>query len=371
MATARVGTPHLRGAQEFFYSTSPVRRRRSLAGGIVAAVAMAALVNSLAVSSTSGATPSSHLWHHRPTTITTTTASRLTAAPPTTTTTAAPPTTTTTATPPTTTTTAAPPTTTTTAAPPTIQSTPCSSPTSTDPSGVAMPTTSPAGWNLIYSDNFNTNVAAGSWPTSAYSASWTAYPTPWTDTSGAGSYETTNISVSNSCLILHLSTVGNTVQVAAPVPILPGNGPYQGMFKGQLYGMYSVCFRADAGVNGFKTAWLLWPDNNTWADGEIDFPEGDLASTIGGYDHEVGNPSANALAAVTGDTYTSWHVATIEWTAAGVTFILDGKVIGTSSMSPSVPMHWVLQTETDGGAPAASVAGNVYIDWVAVYSPAS
>jgi hypothetical protein len=35
-------------------------------------------------------------------------------------------------------------------------------------------------------------------------------------------------------------------------------------------------------------------------------------------------------------------------------------------------MHWVLQTETglDGIVPADSTAGNVQIDWVAVYRPA-
>ena len=240
-----------------------------------------------------------------------------------------------------------------------------------------MPTTSPTGWNLIFSDNFPTNVAAGSWPGSAYSdgvwangpyvAKWIGYWPGWTDTSGAGTYETSNISVSDSCLTLHLSTVNGVVQVAAPIPVLPGGTPG----SGQIYGMYSVCFRADAGLNGFKTAWLLWPDSNVASQGEIDFPEGDLAETIGAYDHTVGDQPVNAFAANTGVTYTSWHVATIEWTAAGVTFILDGKVIGTSTMSPSVPMHWVLQTETDGGSPAASVAGNVYIDWVAVYAPAS
>ena len=235
-----------------------------------------------------------------------------------------------------------------------------------------MPTTSPAGWNMTFSDDFTTNVAEGSWPTGAYSANWTAYA-DFNDTSGAGTYETSNISVSNSCLILHLSTVDGVIQVDAPVPILPGKDEY----VGQTYGMYSVCFTADPDLNGFKTAWLLWPDptpgypGGNWNDGEIDFPEGDLAGTINAYDHEVGDPSVNAAAISTNATYTSWHVATIEWTATGVTYILDGKVIGTSAMSPSVPMHWVLQTETDWPAPAPTVAGNVYIDWVAIYAPTS
>jgi hypothetical protein len=234
-----------------------------------------------------------------------------------------------------------------------------------------MPTTSPAGWNLIFSDDFTTNVAAGSWPGKAYDAKWTAYQAGWKDTSGAGTYETKNISVADSCLTLHLATVRGVVQVAAPIPLLAGSDPSKGVRAGQKYGMYSVSFKADAGLKGFKTAWLLWPDSNVWADGEIDFPEADLGDTINAFDHQVGNPSVNALAVSTSAYYTSWHVATIKWTAARVSFILDGRVIGSSTMSPSVPMHLVLQTETDLRAPAAPVAGNVYIDWVVIYAPAS
>ena len=252
------------------------------------------------------------------------------------------------------------------------QSSPCSSRTSADPSGIPMPATSPAGWKLIFSDNFTKNVAAGSWPGSAYGAKWTAYGPGWKDTSGAGTYETKNISVADSCLTLHLATVGGVVEVAAPIPLLPGSDPSKGVWAGQKYGMYSVCFKADAGLRGFKTAWLLWTDSNIWADGEIDFPEGDLGATINGYVHNIsGDPSKTVLAVSTDDTYLTWHVATIKWTAAGVTFILDGKVIGSSTVSPSVPMHWVIQTETDGGAPDPLVAGNVYIDWAAIYAPAS
>jgi hypothetical protein len=247
-----------------------------------------------------------------------------------------------------------------------------------------MPTTSPAGWNLIFSDNFNTNVAAGSFPGTTqvdppygttwtggpYASTWTAYLPGWQDTTGAGTYEVSNLRASDSCLNIGLKTVGTTIEVANPNVILPGHAAY----AGQLYGMYSVCFRADPGLQGLKTAWLLWPDNDIHADGEIDFPEGDLDGTIGGYVHNItGDPTENVLAVSTPDTYLTWHVATIEWTAAGVTFILDGKVVGTTTTSPSVPMHWVLQTETstDGtGPPAPSVAGNVYVDWVAIYSPA-
>ena len=263
--------------------------------------------------------------------------------------------------------------------PPPVPIPPSPPPVGVGPSGVPMPTTPPPGWKLVFFDDFTipTRVFPGLWdgnmtytpfPGTTYSSRWWTNPPGWKDTSGAGSYEYTNLSVASSCLVAHLATVGGVVQVACPQPLLKGAGT-EG--AGSLYGRYDVCFKADAGLNGFKTAFLLWPDDEVWADGEIDFPEGDLGSTINGYVHNItGNPSANVLAISTPDPYTVWHVATIEWTAAGVTFVLDSRVVGTTPTSPHVPMHWNLQCETDGGAPSSNVAGNVYVDWVAIYSPA-
>ena len=259
---------------------------------------------------------------------------------------------------------------------------------SVGPSGIPMPTTSPYGWNLIFSDDFTTNATAGTWlgtwdgsmtyTGGPYSSRWWTNPPGWMDTSGAGTYEYSNESVSNSCLTLRFSTVGGVVQVACPQPLLQGPNTEGG---GSLYGRYDVCFKTDAGLSGFKTAFLLWPDSEVWNDGEIDFPEGDLGSTYNGFVHQVGpspsNPATNMLAISTGDNYTDWHVATIEWTATAVTFLVDGTVVGTCTSTgngggvPFTSHHWNLQCETDGGAPGSGVAGNLYVDWVAIYSVSS
>jgi beta-glucanase (GH16 family) len=89
--------------------------------------------------------------------------------------------------------------------------------------------------------------------------------------------------------------------------------------------------------------------------------------------HHRGNPHAQDAYA-TNTTYGGWHTAVIQWTAQAVTFLLDGRVIGTSAnraFIPDTPMHWVLQTETQvpGGPPTNSAAGNVQIDWVTAYQP--
>jgi beta-glucanase (GH16 family) len=142
------------------------------------------------------------------------------------------------------------------------------------------------------------------------------------------------------------------------VPLLHGNdGPL-----GQLYGRYVIRFRADA-LRGYKIAWLLWPDSETWPrDGEIS-----------AFLHRQGATANNdqdaffSGVAVSGD----WHTAVIEWTPEAVQFILDQRLLGTSTNRiPNTPMHWVIQTETnlDGFQPDDSVAGHLQVDWVAVYT---
>jgi hypothetical protein len=247
---------------------------------------------------------------------------------------------------------------------------------SSNPSGIAMPTGVPisytpgASWVPLFSDDFVTAAAEGSFlSNAAYSKKWQAYPNTYKDTSGAGTYEPGVLGASNSCMFMSLGTVGGVVQVCAPAPIINGDG---NAYHGQLYGRYDFCFKADSGLSGFKTAWLLWPDSEVWADGEIDFPEGDLGGSIGGFVHNVtGSPSVNVDSASTSAPYTEWHTGTIEWSPSAVIFALDGRVVMTCTNNvgiPVNPMHFIFQTETDGGAPPVSSKGNVYVDWVVIYS---
>ena len=235
-----------------------------------------------------------------------------------------------------------------------------------DPSGVAMPVGNRPGWRQVFTDDFTGNVPLGDFP-AAVSAKWGGYDGA-TDTTGNGTYVPGQVvSIHNGMMDLYLHTANGVHLVAAPEPVIPGAGPGGGL----TYGMYEVRFKAQP-VPGYKTAWLLWPDSNQWSDGEIDWPEGNLNATMGAFMHHVGDPEAQD-AYLTSATYGTWHTATIEWTPSAVTFLLDGKVTGSStgtSLIPRTPMHWVLQTETQlsGGPPSDSAAGHVDIDWVAVYA---
>lgn len=164
----------------------------------------------------------------------------------------------------------------------------------------------------------------------------------------------------------HIRTTNGVHRVAAYGPKF-ANGATT-----QLYGRYEVRFRADS-MHGYKGAWLLWPSSEVWPrDGEIDFPEGDFDSYIYAFMHRQGATSGSDQEAfATMARWTDWHTAVIEWAPTYVKFILDGRVIGTStSRIPNTPMRWVIQNETtlSGFVPADSVSGHVYLDYVKVWS---
>ncbi|TMC22298.1 MAG: glycoside hydrolase family 16 protein [Chloroflexi bacterium] len=246
---------------------------------------------------------------------------------------------------------------------------PCTGQVIQHPSGQVAPIGDIPGWHQIFVEDFNTDVAVGSFLGAAYKDKFTVYADGVKDTAGQKGapsryYPSKVVSVSGGLLNLYLHTENGTPMSAALLPILPGNN---------LYGKYTIRFRSDA-LAGFKTAWLLWPNSENWPhDGEIDFPEGSLDGTMSGFVHhqnaEVGTDQDINSTSV---TYTAWHTASIEWSPNKVRFIVDDKLIGTSiTQVPNTLMHWVIQTEAcTPTCPDVTTAGNLQIDWVTAYSPA-
>lgn len=237
------------------------------------------------------------------------------------------------------------------------------------PSGEALPTADLPGWRHTFADDFTTNVALGDFP-AAVTSSWRAYPSPWRDTSGFGTYRPQDVvAVANGVLDAHIRTIDGQPSVAALVPKAPGSDRF-----GQLYGRYAIRFRSDS-IAGYKVAWLLWPDSNRRAEGEIDFPERNLdTGSVSGFVHHRSPNGASDQEQFTVDPFdgSAWHTAVIEWSPDLVVFELDGQEIGrTSERVPDTMMHWVIQTETElnwRSKPVASSEGHVQIDWVSVWA---
>jgi hypothetical protein len=231
-----------------------------------------------------------------------------------------------------------------------------------------MPSGDLPGWHQVFADNFSTPVPLGSFP-GAVASRWSDYAGTQ-DTSGQGTYSPDRVvSISGGLMDLYLHTEGGVHLVAAPQPKITPADPY-----GQLYGRYSIRFRATNNMPCYKTAWLLWPDDGVWpGHGEIDFPEADVdgADTISAFVHYAGPGGSDAQDGFnTNAKYDAWHTATTEWIPGAVKVYLDGSLIGSSNNSPSTAMHWVLQTETDTGGcvPADSTAGHIQIDWAVAYA---
>jgi hypothetical protein len=253
-------------------------------------------------------------------------------------------------------------------------------PATTGPSEAAgqVPVGDLPGWRQVFTEDFGEgDVPLGSFPGPAYSAKWSAnYADGTPDTAGqqsggrSGYYPSKVLSVRNGMLDMYLHTEKGVSMGAAPAPKLhPDNGrPYDSM----LYGRYSVRFRSEA-LPGFKTAWLLWPDSGVWPrDGEIDYPEGDLAKTFYGAVHQA-RPDKNVFQEnQSGARFTAWHTATTEWTPGRVEFFLDGVSIGVNTVGiPDKPMHYILQTESClTGCPAPATAGHLQVAWVAIWAKA-
>lgn len=238
------------------------------------------------------------------------------------------------------------------------------------PSGQPLPKGDIPGWHQIFAEDFNSNVAFGQFPGPAYNKKFALYADGTPDTAGQHGgnsvyYPSKVVSVNNGALNLYLHTENGRKMAAAILPILPGS---------HLYGKYSVRFRSDV-VAGFKTAWLLWPDSENWpGDGEIDFPENNLTSTISGFVHHKGGTSGGDQSEFNSTvTDTSWHTTSIEWLPGKVTFLLDGAVVGTSTTRiPDTAMHWVLQTESCLiDCSTSTTSGNLQVDWVTAYAVAA
>jgi hypothetical protein len=237
------------------------------------------------------------------------------------------------------------------------------------------------GWKQVFEEDFSAgDVPRGAFPGERYSMRWSAgYSDGTPDTAGqlsggrSGYYPSKVLSVQDGVLNWYLHSENGISMGAAPQPRIPHASANPTGENSLMYGRYSVRFRADS-LAGFKTAWLLWPDSGIWPqDGEIDFPEGDLAGPIYGAVHYAGPDGGDAFDKHDSTLYfTSWHVATTEWTPGRVEFFLDGHPIGTSTTAPpATPMHLILQTESClPECPLPETAGHVYLDWISIWSPA-
>ena len=82
----------------------------------------------------------------------------------------------------------------------------------------------------------------------------------------------------------------------------------------------------------------------------------------------AGNDPQQAFPA--GASWSGWHTSEIDWTPTGLSFRLDGKLIGsTTSGVPDEPMDWIIQNESalNGESAAPNSSAQMDISYVAYY----
>ncbi|MCU4186185.1 glycoside hydrolase family 16 protein [Acidiferrimicrobium sp. IK] len=230
---------------------------------------------------------------------------------------------------------------------------------SSDPSGVAMPTTAPDGFHLLYDDNFDgSSINSSLWY--RYSGQPGGDPLAW--------WSRSHTTVSGGAL--HLSTYQDwNPQLGQNSWVSGGLGSHQT----NLYGQYLVRMRTDSGA-GISAIALLWPDGSSWPP-EIDFYEDSptsnardgMAATL-----HYGADNSQIQRSLSGIDFTQWHTFGVTWTPGHLVYTVDGQVWGsvTSSEVPTVPMALDLQTQligTDNNATPAQPVVNMDVDWVAAY----
>lgn len=248
-------------------------------------------------------------------------------------------------------------------------------PTSAIVPASAAPTGDLPGWRLVMSQDFTQPAPLGTF--AGRYPGWAGYD-GYRDTSRnlgrpaaeQGIYDSaTTTSVHDGVLDVLLHTSGSTPQVMAVTPVLPGRTS-----AALTYGRFAFRFRVDP-VAVYRMADLLWPADENRAEGEVDFPEGNLSGNADGYSHDVtgADPSRNTWALPTGKPMAGgWHVAVIEWIPGRLTYQLDGTSWSTSDLTavPTSPMRWVMQLESGLTLwpPPQDARGHVLVDWMAVWT---
>jgi hypothetical protein len=237
-------------------------------------------------------------------------------------------------------------------------------------STVAAPTSEPAGFTRIYTENFNDTAPAGT-GTSSFLNVYSTRVQPYDEVSPK--YQQRAL-LSAHDGVMDVAMNGTQGAAWAYGSASTANGFIGGRFS----------FRAKTiGAYNNGPAWMIWPSNNAWVEGEIDFPES--VSGPGGtqgfqdapfiHHHTMNTDHPNDQAAAQDVnllvSWRDWHVYTAEWYPPGkaptpyaasqglVIYYVDNvEVYRTTTDIPKTYHRFMAQVGEYG------TAGNMYIDYV-------
>lgn len=214
--------------------------------------------------------------------------------------------------------------------------------------GTSAPVGNVGKFQQRFVENFSTAAAKGKFQ-GTYAKSWQPYP----DGTSGMYYPSTQVIGQGGLMDVVLDGKHGTAGTF---------GTPAGAWS-HVGGKFSVRARATGGT-GNGAAFMLWPSSNRWADGEIDFPEGNFESSPMLFQHSMtpGN-EASSTNASTGVSWRDWHTYSVEWIPGkSVSYSVDGKVIRTITKDVPKTAHRFMFQVGNWGA-----TGHLYIDWVSTY----
>lgn len=140
----------------------------------------------------------------------------------------------------------------------------------------------------------------------------------------------------------------------------------KGPFMRAEYRMRAVGFNTAPSRYGAVPLFIgsPWPAN-----GELDWPEGELTGDIHGFYHHANPGNTQEPFSASGFRWEDWHVYAIEWLPDRVRFLADGQVVKESTrMVPQQAMPFVIQSATYAPGPDPATEGHLQIDWVTLYA---
>jgi hypothetical protein len=246
----------------------------------------------------------------------------------------------------------------------------------------ATPAADGSPWRLVYSTDFPVDAPLGSFSgckkstltcsglPQALQGQWWAYPDGWPDTATehhlriGGFYSpSTTVWIADGMMNIRMWRGTGSDHSAAVLPKAAID---------RTYGKYVETFRVIDPVAGYKSADMLH-SLTTPTDGsahEIDYPEGGWGGPFSAFVH-YNNRRPFFPAHVSFNN--TWVTTVIEWVPNGISFYVDGRMIGsiTGSLVSDVPMHWILQNETQTNGmvyPPQRSSSTMQIKYVAYYS---
>jgi hypothetical protein len=230
-----------------------------------------------------------------------------------------------------------------------VPTAPTATPTPT-PTSTPSPATDPDD-DATFSEGFDTPAAAGGAFAREYADAWQPYP------DGTGGRYFSGPLVSAHDGVMDVALDGK--RGAAGTFGTPDDA------WSHIGGTFTVRAKATGG-DGNGAAFMLWPSSNVWADGEIDYPEGNFDAAPSAFHHSMvpgKEPTAQYLA--TGVDWRDWHTYSETWVPGkSVTYSVDGRVIGTVSRNVPTTEHRYMFQVGDWGQP-----GHLLIDWVSTDEP--